>query len=86
MSIVAIVGSPRLNGNTNYLVDQALGIAGIDKMLCPKTLTLGGFNRPHCLSRSMNLINGGLEMNFTTPLQVGICHAALKAQRRSSHK
>ena len=27
MKIVAIVGSPRLNGNTNYLVDQALGEA-----------------------------------------------------------
>ncbi len=24
MNILAIVGSPRLNGNTNYLVDQAL--------------------------------------------------------------
>jgi multimeric flavodoxin WrbA len=27
MKIVAIVGSPRLKGNTNYLVDQALGEA-----------------------------------------------------------
>lgn len=27
MNIIAIVGSPRLNGNTNYLVDQALSEA-----------------------------------------------------------
>ena len=27
MNILAIVGSPRLNGNTNFLVDQALGEA-----------------------------------------------------------
>ena len=27
MKLLAIVGSPRLNGNTNYLVDQALGEA-----------------------------------------------------------
>ena len=27
MKLLAIVGSPRLNGNTNYLVDEALGAA-----------------------------------------------------------
>ena len=27
MKLLAIIGSPRLNGNTNYLVEQALGEA-----------------------------------------------------------
>ncbi len=41
MKILAIVGSPRLKGNTNYLVDQTLGEAGklgaqIEKIILSK--------------------------------------------------
>ena len=75
MKIIAIVGSPRLKGNTNYLVDQALEEAsklGIET----EKIFLNDYNMKPCLGHdNCASLDSCLQKDDTATIQDKFCQA-----------
>ena len=75
MKILALVGSPRLKGNTNYLVDQALEEAtklGIET----EKIVLSDYNVNPCLGHdNCASLDSCLQKDDTAAIQDKFCQA-----------